>query len=178
MSVAATGRWQNRGEYLMRNMRETEQWGALVCLGAGGILCVGLVVEFALGLAPCPLCMMQRIWFALAGVVALIGLTHNPRWGIYPLLSALCAGIGGGFAIRQLWLQSLPADQVPSCGPDLSYMIDAFPLGELLTAMTSGTGDCAAVYDVIPLMSIAGWALLGFIILFAASVMQLRQGLR
>jgi disulfide bond formation protein DsbB len=57
-------------------------------------------------------------------------------------------------------------------------MIDAFPLGELLTAMTSGTGDCAAIYDVIPLMSIAGWALLGFVILFAASVMQLRQGLR
>ena len=35
-----------------------------------------------------------------------------------------------------------------------------------------------AVYDVIPLMSIAGWALLGFIIIFAGSVMQLRLGLR
>ena len=162
----------------MGNMQETEQWGALVCLGAGGILYVGLIVEFALGLAPCPLCMMQRIWFALAGIVALIGLTHNPRWGIYPLLSALCATIGGGFAVRQLWLQSLPADQVPSCGPDLFYMLDAFPLADLLTAMTSGTGDCAAVYDVIPLMSIAGWALLGFVLLFVASVMQLRLGLR
>jgi disulfide bond formation protein DsbB len=57
-------------------------------------------------------------------------------------------------------------------------MLDAFPLADLLTAMTSGTGDCAAVYDVIPLMSIAGWALLGFVLLFAASVMQLRLGLR
>ena len=162
----------------MLNMQKPEQWGALVCLGAGSILCIGLVVEFALGLAPCPLCMMQRIWFALAGIVTMIGLTHNPRWGIYPLLSALCAMIGGGFAIRQLWLQNLPPDQVPSCGPDLAYMIDAFPLADLLTAMTSGTGDCAAVYEVIPLMSIAGWALLGFIIIFAGSVMQLRLGLR
>ena len=68
--------------------------------------------------------------------------------------------------------------EVPSCGPDLSYMLDAFPLADLRTAMTSGTGDCAAVYDVIPLMSIAGWALLGFVLLFAASVMQLRLGLR
>jgi disulfide bond formation protein DsbB len=150
---------------------------------AGGILCIGLVVEFALGLQPCPLCMMQRIWFALAGIVAFIGLAHNPRWGIYPLLSALCALIGGGFAIRQLWLQSLPADQVPSCGQSLEYMISdvveyGAPIGQLLAKMTSGTGDCAVVHDVIPLLSIAGWALVGFIIVLAASVMQLRQSLR
>ena len=162
----------------MKNSLKTEQWATWICLGAGGILCIGLLVEFALGLAPCPLCMMQRIWFALTGIVAWIGLSHNPRWGIYPLVSALCAMVGGGFAIRQLWLQSLPADQVPSCGPDLSYMIDAFPLGDLLVAMTSGTGDCAVVYDVIPLMSIAGWSLFGFSLLLFASVMQLRQSLR
>ena len=157
---------------------KADHWALAVCITAGALLCIALIMEHALFLAPCPLCMMQRIWFALAGIVTMIGLTHNPRWGIYPLLSALCAMIGGGFAIRQLWLQSLPPDQVPSCGPDLAYMIDAFPLAELLTAMTSGTGDCAAVYDVIPLMSIAGWALLGFIIIFAGSVMQLRLGLR
>lgn len=162
----------------MKNSLKTEQWATWICLGAGGILCIGLLVEFALGLAPCPLCMMQRIWFALTGIVAWIGLSHNPRWGIYPLVSALCAMVGGGFAIRQLWLQSLPADQVPSCGPDLSYMIDAFPLGDLLVAMTSGTGDCAVVHDVTPLMSIAGWSLLGFSLLLFASVMQLRQSLR
>ena len=162
----------------MKNSLKTEQWATWICLGAGGILCIGLLVEFALGLAPCPLCMMQRIWFALTGIVAWIGLSHNPRWGIYPLISALCAMVGGGFAIRQLWLQSLPADQVPSCGPDLSYMIDAFPLGDLLVAMTSGTGDCAVIHDVIPLMSIAGWSLLGFSLLLFASVMQLRQSLR
>ena len=162
----------------MINAFNTERWAALICIGAGGILCVGLLLEFAMGLKPCPLCMMQRIWFALTGIVAWIGLSHNPRWGIYPLVSALCAIVGGGFAIRQLWLQSLPADQVPSCGPNLSYMIDAFPLGDLLAAMTSGTGDCAVVHDVIPLMSIAGWSLLGFCLLLFASFMQLRQSLR
>lgn len=167
----------------MRNVIETERWGALVCSIAGGILCVGLVVEFALGLQPCPLCMMQRIWFALAGIIAFIGLAHNPRWGIYPLLSALCALIGGGFAIRQLWLQSLPDDQVPSCGQSLEYMISdvveyGAPIGQLLAKMTSGTGDCAVVHDVIPLLSIAGWALVGFIIVLAVSIMQLRQSLR
>lgn len=162
----------------MINAFNTERWATLICIGAGGILCVGLLLEFAMGLEPCPLCMMQRIWFALTGIVALVGLAHNPRWGIYPLVSALCATVGGGFALRQLWLQSLPADQVPSCGPDLAYMIDAFPLSDLLAAMTSGTGGCAAVHDVIPVMSIAGWALLGFTLLLFASVMQLRQSLK
>jgi disulfide bond formation protein DsbB len=162
----------------MMNAFNTERWATLICIGAGGILCVGLLLEFAMGLKPCPLCMMQRIWFALTGIVALVGLAHNPRWGIYPLVSALCATVGGGFALRQLWLQSLPADQVPSCGPDLAYMIDAFPLSDLLAAMTSGTGDCAAVHDAIPVMSIAGWALLGFTLLLFASVMQLRQSLK
>ena len=98
----------------MINAVNTERWAALICIGAGGILCVGLLLEFALGLDPCPLCMMQRIWFALTGIVALIGLAHNPRWGIYPLVSALCAVVGGGFALRQLWLQSLPRTKCPA----------------------------------------------------------------
>ena len=161
----------------MKNRLKTEQWATWICLGAGGILCIGLLVEFALELAPCPLCMMQRIWFVLTGIVAWIGLSHNPRWGIYPLVSALCAIVGGGFAIRQLWLQSLPAGQVPSCGASLSYLIKG-PLSDLLAAMTSGTGDCAVVHDVIPLMSIAGWSLVGFSLLLFASIMQLRQSLR
>ena len=39
----------------MKNSLKTEQWATWICLGAGGILCIGLLVEFALGLAPCPL---------------------------------------------------------------------------------------------------------------------------
>ena len=160
----------------MRNSLRTEQWATWICLGAGGILCIGLLVEFALGLAPCPLCMMQRIWFALTasslGLVCII-----TSMGHLPVSQRAVRLVGGGFAIRQLWLQSLPSDHSLSCA-DLSYMIDAFPLGDLLAAMTSGTGDCAVVHDVIPLMSIAGWALIGFSLLFFASVMQLRQSLR
>ena len=69
----------------MNNSLRTEQWATWICLGAGGILCIGLLVEFALGLAPCPLCMMQRIWFALTGIVAWIGLYHNLEVGHLPV---------------------------------------------------------------------------------------------
>ena len=156
----------------------SQQWAVFTCLIAGGLLCIALFMEHILGLAPCPLCMMQRLWVAMVGLVAYISLLHNPRWGIYPLLGGLAALIGGGFSLRQLWLQSLPPDQVPACGPDLQYMLEAFPLSDILVAMTSGTGDCATVSWSALGISIPGWTLLGFVLLLSSNVVQFRQGSR
>lgn len=156
----------------------SQQWAVVTCIVAGVLLCIALFMEHAMGLAPCPLCMMQRLWIAVVGLVAYAGLMHNPRWGIYPLFGVLASIVGAGFSIRQLWLQSLPADQVPACGPDLQYMLEAFPLADVLVAMTQGTGDCAAVSWSLLGVSIPGWTLVGFAILFASCIAQLRQGSR
>lgn len=157
---------------------KAEYWAIAICITSAGLLCIALVMEYALALSPCPLCMMQRIWLALTALFAYASLAHNPRWGIYPLIGSVCAGVGGGFSIRQLWLQSLPKDQVPACGPDLTYMLEAFPLSDVLVAMTSGTGDCAEVaWDFLGL-SIPGWLLVFFVVLVAMNVMQIRQGSR
>jgi disulfide bond formation protein DsbB len=120
---------------------------------------------------------MQRVWFAVAGLLALAALIHSPRWGIYPLLTILAALVGGGFSIRQLWLQSLPADQVPACGPGMDYMLENFPLGDVLAAMTQGTGDCAQVAWQFGL-TIPGWALVGFIAIIVVAGFQLKSALR
>jgi len=150
---------------------------ALATLALCGALVAGaLVMEHFFDLVPCPLCLMQRIWFFIAGLATVAGLLHNPRWGIYPLLTGLAALTGGGFAIRQLWLQSLPADQVPACGPGIEYMIEVFPASEVLLAMTRGTGDCAVVEWSFLGVSIAGWALLGFGAIAVLCVAQLRAG--
>jgi protein dithiol:quinone oxidoreductase len=152
---------------------------ALCILGlCGGLLFGALVMEHAFDQVPCPLCLMQRVWFFAAGLFAFAGLLHEPRWGIYPLLSLVSALVGGGFAIRQLYLQSLPEDQVPACGPDINYMFDAFPLSEVLAAMTRGTGDCAAVGWTFIGIPLPGWALLGFAALTVLAVLQLRAGNR
>ena len=152
---------------------------ALYILALTGCLLFGaLVMEHFFALVPCPLCLMQRIWFFAAGLFAFIGLLHNPRWGIYPVLSIASAVTGAGFSIRQLYLQSLPADQVPACGPDITYMIDAFPLKDLLAAMTRGTGDCAAVSWQFLGLSIPAWALLGFAAIVVLGIAQLRAGNR
>jgi protein dithiol:quinone oxidoreductase len=156
----------------------SQQWAVTTCIVAGGLLSIALFMEHVMGLAPCPLCMMQRLWIAIVALIAYTSLLHNPRWGIYPLFGCLATIIGGGFSIRQLWLQSLPADQVPACGPDLQYMLEAFPLTDVLVAMTSGTGDCAQVSWSLLGISIPGWVLVGFLVLLACNVMQLRQGSR
>ncbi len=156
----------------------SETWATLLVFGTGILMCTALWLEYVDGLAPCPLCMMQRIWVFAVGLIAYASLLHNPRWGIYPMLGAIAAMVGGGFSIRQLWLQSLPEDQVPACGPDLAYMIDAFPLSDLLTAMTSGTGDCAEVQWTMLGLSIPAWSLIGFIALLIGCIAQLRAGMR
>lgn len=155
-----------------------QQWAVITCVFAGGLLCIALFMEHAMGLAPCPLCMMQRLWIAIVGLIAYASLLHSPRWGIYPLAGGAAAIVGGGFSLRQLWLQSLPADQVPACGPDLQYMIDVFPLSDVLSAMMSGTGDCAEVSWSLLGISIPGWTLVGFIALLCTCIAQLRQGSR
>lgn len=155
----------------------SEGAAALIVAGTGFLLAGALVMEHVFMMDPCPLCLMQRVWFAIAGLLALAALIHSPRWGIYPLLTILAALIGGGFSIRQLWLQSLPLDQVPACGPDMTYMLENFPLADVLAAMTRGTGDCAAVTWQFGL-TIPGWALVGFIAIIIVAGLQLKSAIR
>ncbi|MFP6837349.1 MAG: disulfide bond formation protein B [Pseudomonadales bacterium] len=163
----------------MRNILKysAETVAVTLVLLCGGLLFGALIMEHIFGMAPCPLCLMQRIWLFVAGAFAYASLLHNPRWGIYPLFSIVAAGIGGGFSIRQLYLQNLPADQAPACGPDMAYMLDAFPLREILVAMTRGTGDCAEVSWSFGL-TIPGWALVGFVVIVVAAILQFRAGTR
>ena len=156
---------------------QAEAMATLIVTVTGILLAGGLVMEHLFEMEPCPLCLMQRIWFALAGLISVASLLHSARWGIYPLLTMLASLIGGGFSIRQLYLQSLPADQVPSCGPDMAYMLENFPLADVLAAMTSGTGDCAAIAWQFGL-TIPGWALIGFVAILILAAGQLRAGLR
>ncbi len=41
-------------------------------------------MEHVVGLDPCPLCLMQRLWTMLAGGFAIAGIAHNPRALAYP----------------------------------------------------------------------------------------------
>lgn len=126
-----------------------KQWYWLGLIGSGALLAVAyFYFQQQLGLPPCPLCMFQRACLVGVMVFCLLGVLTNPRsfgakflaFGV-TLFSALGVAIAG----RQVWLQHLPADQVPECGPDLAFMLEAFPLQEMIQTVLSGSGECAQV---------------------------------
>ncbi|MEX0605071.1 MAG: disulfide bond formation protein B [Marinobacter sp.] len=151
----------------------------LVFLVCAALLGVAFYMEYVMNLEPCPLCWLQRYAFMAIGAVSLIAALHNPGgWSgrIYGLLLGVFSAIGLALAGRQLWLQSLPEDQVPACGPSVEYMLDVLPWLDVLKTAIQGTGDCAKVLWSFMGLSIAGWTavffsfliLLGLVLLFGA----------
>lgn len=149
--------------------------GPLLVVAIAGFLSAGAqFMEHALGLDPCPLCLMQRIWVMVAGVVVCVALADRPTRRAYPVAAAAAALAGLGFAIRQIYLQHLPADEVPACGPDLGYMFESFPFVDVLKAMTLGTGNCAEI-DYVLGVNLVYWSALGFAALLAATALWWRD---
>ncbi len=147
----------------------------ILFLGCVGLILTGLYMQYQMDLHPCALCITQRIFIIATGLLALLAFLHHPRClglRIYASLGILTAVIGGGFSSRQLWLQSLPPDQAPACGPGLEYMIENFPLAEAFQLLLRGDGNCAEVAWTFLGISIPGWTLVAFIGLVLMNIWQ------
>ena len=139
------------------------------------LIAAALYFQFSGGLEPCPLCISQRIMVLMVGVVMLAAVLHRPgRAGIraYAVAGFLTAIGGAAISARHVWLQHLPPEEVPSCGPGLGYMLENFPIGDTVKAMLSGTGDCAKVDWTLFGLSMPAWVLLCFLGLAVASLAQ------
>lgn len=153
------------------------QTNLLIFLGCTAALLAALYLEYFMYMEPCPLCMTQRVFVVAVGVIALLAFLHNPAQRgrrIYAVLGLLLAVAGGYFSSRQLWLQSLPADQVPACGPSVSYMFEVLPFTDTLKAMLHGDGNCAEV-DKLFGINLVVLTLITFI---ALALINLYQALR
>ncbi|MEP7185166.1 MAG: disulfide bond formation protein B [Rhodanobacter sp.] len=153
-----------------------------LCFFIGFLICAGLLgfalfAESRWNLIPCPLCIFQRVAFIVMGLFFLLGALHAPhgvgRWW-YAGGALLGATIGTAVAGRHLWIQSLPADQVPSCGPPLDYMFSAFPFAKVLKLVFTGSGECAKVESILGL-PMPAWALFWFLALAMLAIMATRQ---
>ena len=137
------------------------------------LLGVAFYMEHVMGLEPCPLCWLQRFGFMAAGVVSLLAALHGPGGvgtRIYGFLMVVGSGAGLAVAGRQLWLQSLPADQVPACGPSVDYMLEVLPWMDVLTTALRGTGDCAEVTWRFLGLSIPGWTAVFFTLMIVTGL--------
>ena len=144
--------------------------GFVVC---AGLMAYALYAEYGLLLEPCPLCVFQRMAVMALGAVFLAAALHDPSgWGryVYTVLIALCTAAGMSVAGRHLWLQSLPADRVPACGPGFDYIIDSFPFLEALRLIFSGSGECANVDGQFLGLAMPAWVLIAITVLGAAGI--------
>ncbi len=148
----------------LTNRRRGNYLGAAVCASLMGY---ALFVQHGLGLVPCPLCILQRIAVIVTGLIFLGAAVHNPGSTgvrVYALLVLAATGLGAVVAGRHIWLQALPPDEVPACGPGLDYMLEFFPLTEALQMVFEGSGECAKIDWMFLGLSMPAWvfmALLG-----------------
>ncbi len=135
-----------------------------------GLLAYALYAEHVLLLAPCPLCVFQRVAVIALGLAFLLAAVLNAggagRYGIATLV-AVVAAAGAAVAGRHVWLQNLPPDQVPTCGPGLDYILDSFPLSEALRLVFTGSGECAVIDWSFLGLSMPAWVLISLVVLGA-----------
>ncbi len=146
--------------------------GFLVCVI---LLLTAAYFQFVRNLEPCPLCISQRVLVLAVALVLLAATTHNPpSFGIkiYALLGLFVSSLGAFVSARHIWLQNLPPNEVPSCGPGLEYVFKHFPLSKTFELLLSGTGECAEILWTFLGLSIPGWTLIAFLLLGATSIAQ------
>ena len=140
-------------------------WFLFVAVACASLLGWALYKQHVDFVDPCPLCVLQRIAFLWAGLVGLVAAAHGPgragQW-IYGILLSIGAAAGMALAGRHVWLQNLPADQVPDCGMGLNYMLETMPVLDALREVLYGAGECAEVMWTFLGISIPGWALIWF----------------
>jgi disulfide bond formation protein DsbB len=125
---------------------------ALGFLACAGGMAFALYLQHVKGFEPCPMCIFQRIAMIGTAVLFLVGGLHAPK-----------AGGRAAIAGRQVWLQSLPADQVPACGPTLGYLMKMMPLQNVITYVLKGEGSCAKIDAQWLGIALPEWTLFAFI---------------
>lgn len=144
----------------------------VVAVGCLGLLAFGLYLQHAVGLEPCPMCIVQRYALLLVAVVSGLTALLRGRTSLsVGLVTMLLLSASGAFvAARQSFLQWYPPE-VLSCGRDLYGMIESFPLKRVIPMIFKGSGDCSAVDWTFLGLSIANWSFLCFAGIFVLTAL-------
>ncbi|MHC8441834.1 MAG: disulfide bond formation protein B [Candidatus Eutrophobiaceae bacterium] len=150
------------------------RWYFLTLLLYGiALLGFAFYLQYGKGLEPCPLCMMQRLIWYLILPCLLLGFILAPRLTGLRLLTGLLfvlAASGAGIAGWQVYLQHLPPDKVPVCGPGFDYIVDNFIWQDAMRIIFQGSGECAEVLWTFLGLSIAGWSMVNFLVIALAAM--------
>jgi disulfide bond formation protein DsbB len=132
-----------------------------------------LYVQYVLRLEPCPLCIFQRMAVIAVGIMFLAAALQDPaRIGarIYGGLIGLAALGGIGVAARHVYIQHLPADQVPACGAPLDQLLAILPLRQVIEKVLRGDGECAKIDWTLAGLSMPEWVVIVLVVLGAGGL--------
>ncbi|MFO1399463.1 MAG: disulfide bond formation protein B [Burkholderiales bacterium] len=147
------------------------QVAQLLAAGCGAALATSLFVQHVLGLAPCTLCMLQRLTFTAVLLLALPLAWSSRPGGATPWLGGAIGALGltgTGIAAYQVWLQTF-ARVVPRCGRGLSAYLDGLPLGAQLNWFVAAEGDCSKPVMLVGSVSMAELGLVAFVLIAIAA---------
>jgi len=143
------------------------------------LIAYALYTEHVLGLEPCPLCILQRVAVIALGLSFLLLALRSPQRKqlkfLASLLLIMISSAGVGIAARHVWIQNLPPDKVPGCGPGLDFMMANFPLSEVLEMVFSGSGECAEISWSFAFLSMPAWVIIWLIVLGSFGVWSIHQ---
>ena len=159
-------------DYLLKLPKKIKYFiGFLFCCA---LMAYALYAQYVLDLEPCPLCIFQRLAVISMGVIFLFCSIIDPKSKMAKLLASffftVTATTGIAVASRHVWLQNLPSDQVPGCGPGLDFMLSTFPLAEVLEMVFSGSGECANVDWSFVFLSMPAWVIISFLIMLVYAI--------
>lgn len=145
-----------------------------------GALALGVsyYLQYAVGLQPCGMCLLQRICLASLTGVCLGAAVHGPgRFAsfLYWLLGLLCSLAGTVTAWRQVLLQTSPAQPLADCSANLTDLFASAPWFSVVQQMFNGAADCAQISWTLFDLSLPEWSLLFFV---GMTILSLQQSLR
>jgi protein dithiol:quinone oxidoreductase len=146
---------------------------ALGFVACAGLIAYALYAQHVLGLAPCPLCIFQRVAVIVVGVLFLVAALHNPAAAgarVYGALIGLGAVGGIAIAARHIWIQAQPPGTVAACGADLDYLLDIMPVTDVVTKVLTGSGECGKIDWTLLGLSMPWWVLIALVALGAWGV--------
>lgn len=153
---------------LFPSRRSAYALGFFIC---AALIAYAFYLQYVQMLEPCPMCWFQRVAVVALGLVFLLGAVTNPgRPGakLVAWLALLTGGSGIALAARHLYIQSLPADALPSCGMGITYMLESLPFLDVFARALKGSVECNKI-DLILGLPIPAWTLLFFVVAVIAA---------
>jgi disulfide bond formation protein DsbB len=153
-------------------------WFAALALGVFGLVAAGMELQQLLRLAPCPLCIFQRLIYLVIGLVALAGVLLPGGRLLWSVLIAALASGGVAVAGYQTWMQAFPhlATECSYSDPNaIERLVDW--LGMEWPSLFLATGFCTSRDWEFLGLSMANWSLLVFAgIVGYAALLFMRKG--